>query len=171
VAAYSLGDILAANADLQPIGPKILSARSCNRAASWRYDLEQWHQYRLAMAKSEAELASIEAEYQQRAATGPDFAGYHAKSDFSEPHVHDLDKDGKREILTAFDQVRGWLWRNCRKPHGQAVSRVYREVLQVLLSFATKYGQVYPSQATIAKLAAASAPWSMPCSGSGYGGF
>ena len=35
------------------------------------------------------------------------------------------------------------LYRNQRKPHGQAVSRVYREVLSVLLSFAVKYGQAY----------------------------
>ena len=108
---------------------KIRSARSRNRAAAWRYDLEQWRQYRLAMARTDGERAAIEAEYQQRAAAGPDFTGYHAKSDFSEPHVHDLDKGGKQAILTAFDQVRGWLWRNTRKPHGQAVSRVYREVL------------------------------------------
>jgi hypothetical protein len=44
------------------------------------------------------------------------------------------------------------LWRN-RKSHGQSVSRVYREVLSVLLSFAVKYGRAYPSHATIAKLA------------------
>jgi hypothetical protein len=49
--------------------------------------------------------------------------------------------------------VRGWLWRNCHKAHGQSVSRVYREVLSVLLSFAVKYGKAYPSHATIAKLA------------------
>jgi hypothetical protein len=46
--------------------------------------------------------------------------------------------------LRAFDQVRAWLYRNQRKPHGQAVSRVYREVLSVLLSFAVKYDQAYP---------------------------
>jgi hypothetical protein len=70
--------------------------------------------------------------------------------------VHQLDKGSKQAILTAFDQVRAWIWRNCRKPHGQAVSRTYREVLSVLLSFAVKYGQAYPSQATIAKLACCS---------------
>jgi Helix-turn-helix domain len=153
----SLGDILAANADLQPKPQhNIRSARSRNRAAAWRYDLEQWRQYRLTMVKSDRERGEIEGEYRARSATGPDFAGYHAKSDFSEPHVHDLDKGGKQAILTAFDQVRAWLWRNTRKPHGQAVSRVYREVLSVLLSFAVKYRQAYPSQATIAKLACCS---------------
>jgi hypothetical protein len=156
MAAYSLGDILANTAQLQPIGSKIRSARSRNRAAAWRYDLEQWREYRLAMAKSAPERQAIEAEYSQRAAAGPDFTGYHAKSDFSEPHVHELDKDGKQAILTAFDTVRSWLWRNCRKARGQAVSRTYREVLAVVLSFAVKYGQAYPCQATIAKLACCS---------------
>ena len=108
---------------------KIRSARSRNRAAAWRYDLEQWRQYRLAMARTDAERADTEREYEQRSAAGPDFTGYHAKSDFSEPHVHNLDSGGRQAILTAFDQVRAWLWRNARKPHGQAVSRVYREVL------------------------------------------
>jgi hypothetical protein len=60
-----------------------------------------------------------------RAAAGPDFAGYHAKSDFSEPHVHGLDKGGST-ILTAFDEMRASIWRNGRKPHGQAVSRTWR---------------------------------------------
>ena len=153
----SLGDILAANTDLQPKPQyKIRSARSRNRAAAWRYDLEQWRQYRLAMTKDDRERAAIEADYASRSAAGPDFAGYHAKSDFSEPHLHDLDKGSKQAILTAFDQVRAWLWRNSRKPHGQAVSRVYREVLSVLLSFAVKYRQAYPSHATIAKLACCS---------------
>jgi hypothetical protein len=157
MAAYSIGDILANTAQLQPKQHrKIRSARSRNRAAAWRYDLEQWHQYRRAMAKSDPERQGIDAEYDQRAAAGPDFAGYHAKSDFSEPHVHDLDKGGKQAILAAFDTVRSWLWRNCRKARGQAVSRTYREVLAVVLSFAVKYGQAYPCQATIAKLACCS---------------
>jgi len=45
---------------------------------------------------------------------------------------------------------------NARKQHGQAVSRTYREVLSVVLSFAVKYGKAYPTQATIAKLACCS---------------
>ena len=36
------------------------------------------------------------------------------------------------------------------------MSRAYREVLSVLLSFAVKFGQAYPSHATIAKLACCS---------------
>jgi helix-turn-helix protein len=153
----SLGDILAGNADMQPKpGSLVRSARSRNRAAAWSYDLEQWRAYRLAMATADAQRSAIEREYEELAAAGPDFTSYHVGSDFSEPHAHDLDKGGKQAVLTAFDQVRGWLYRNTRKPHGQAVSRVYREVLSVLLSFAIKYGKVFPSQATIAKLACCS---------------
>jgi hypothetical protein len=137
-------------------GPTIKSARSQNRAAAWRYDLAQWREYRLAMARTDVEREAIEQEYAQRAAAGPDFCSYHAHSDYREPHVHELDAAGKREILTAFDQVRAWLWRNARKPRGQAVSRAYRQVLSVLLSFAIKYGTVFPSHATIAKLACCS---------------
>ena len=36
------------------------------------------------------------------------------------------------------------------------MSRAYREILSVLLSFAVKYGQAYPSHTTIAKLACCS---------------
>ena len=155
--ARSLGDILAENADLQPKQFKVRSARSRNRAAAWRYDLEQWRQYRLAMAHTDAERADTEREYEQRSEAGPDFTGYHARSDYSEPHRHSIDGDGRRAILVAFDQTRAWLWRNARKPHGQAVSRAYREVLSALLAFAVKHGKVYPSHATIARMACCSA--------------
>jgi len=154
----SLGDILDSTAQLQPKAPgrKIKSARSQNRAAAHAYDLAQWREYRLTMARCDIECEAIETEYAKRLQAGPDFCHYRTGSDFSEPHVHDLDKGGKQAVLTAFDQVRAWLYRNQRKPHGQAVSRAYREVLSVLLSFAVKYGQCYPSIATIAKLACCS---------------
>jgi len=108
------------------------------------------------MARDDRERSAIETEYTARVEAGPDFTAYHAHSNFAAPHRHDIDRDGKAKILTAFDQVRGWLWRNCRQPHGQAVSRVYREVLAVLLSFAVKFGRAYPSHKTIAKLACCS---------------
>jgi hypothetical protein len=155
----SLGDILAVTAQLQPkqrSGPEIKSARSQNRAAAHAYDLAQWREYRLAMARCDIEREATEREYAKRLQLGPDFAHYRVGSDFSEPHQHDLDKGGKQAILTAFDQVRAWLYRNNRKPHGQAVSRAYREVLAVLLSFAVKYGRCYPSVATIANLSCCS---------------
>lgn len=163
MATYSLAQILGATEQLQPshrrsagAGPQIKSARSQNRATAHAYDLAQWREYRLAMARSDIERNAVEAEYAKRLQLGPDFAHYRVGSDFSEPHQHDLDKGGKQAILTAFDQVRSWLYRNSRKPHGQAISRAYREVLSVLLSFAVKYGRCYPSVATIAKLACCS---------------
>jgi Helix-turn-helix domain len=162
--APSLGDILVSTEQLQHgqrdaakrSGPKVKSARSHNRAAAHAYDLAQWREYRLAMATCDIDREAIEAEYAKRLQAGPDFCHYRVGSDFSEPHRHDLDKAGKQAVLTAFDQVRAWLYRNQRKPHGQAVSRAYREVLSVLLSVAVKYGQCYPSKATIAKLACCS---------------
>ena len=161
MAAYSLADILGRTADLQPTSAvrartRVRSARSQNRAAAHAYDIAQWRAYRLAKAHSDAERAAVDAEYGERLQAGPDFCHYHAGSSYAEPHVHNLTRDDKAKILVAFDQVRSWLWRNCRQPRGQAVSRVYREVLAVLLSFAVKYGKAYPSIATIAKLACCS---------------
>lgn len=156
MAALSLGDILASTADLQPKPGRLRSARSQNRAAAWAYDLAQWREYRLAMAKSPAERAQAEQDYADRLEEGPDFAGYHVRSDFSEPHRHQIDSAGRQAILQAFDRVREWQWRNLRKPRGQAVSKAYREVLAVLTGFAMKFGQAFPCQATIARMACCS---------------
>jgi hypothetical protein len=41
---------------------EVRSARSQNLGAAWPYDLAQWRQYRLAMAKTD-ERQAIEAEY------------------------------------------------------------------------------------------------------------
>jgi hypothetical protein len=42
---------------------EVRSARSQNLGAAWPYDLAQWRQYRLAMAKTDEERQAIEAEY------------------------------------------------------------------------------------------------------------
>jgi hypothetical protein len=157
MAAHSLADIFAGAEQIRNLpAAKVKSARSQNRAAAYAYDLAQWRTYKLAMAPDEAERNIIEQAYRRRLEEGPDFAHYHVGSDFSEPPIHQLTPEDKRTMLNAFDQVRAWLWRNARKPRGQAVSRAYREVLSVLLSFALKYGRVYPSLATIARLACCS---------------
>ena len=161
MAAYSLAELLGSTSHLQPTPrqqgrERVASARSRNRAAAWAYDLAQWREYRLAMARDAGEREAIEIEYAARLEAGPDFCHYHSSSTYDPAPVNCIDRQGKREILTAFDQVRAWLWRNARKARGQAVSRIYREVLQVLLSFAVKYGAVFPSIATIAKLACCS---------------
>jgi hypothetical protein len=157
MALYSLAYLLGSTQQLQPKRPSgVRSARSQNRGAAWAYDLAQWREYRLAMARTAAERESIEVEYASRLEAGPDFCGYRTGSGFNEPHAHVLDKAGRQAILTAFDQVRAWLYRNNRKPRGQAVSRVYREVLSVLLSFALKFGRAFPARSTIARLACCS---------------
>lgn len=156
---YSLAQILGSTEQLQPknpAGPKIRSARSRNRAAAHEYDLAQWKAYRLAMAATDAQRAGIEAEYSGRLQAGPDFVRYHKGSSYAEPHAHSMTREDRTKILVAFDQVRSWLWRNTRKARGQAVSRGYREVLAVLLSFAVKHRKVYPTLATIARMACCS---------------
>jgi hypothetical protein len=155
IMAYSLADILGNTALLQPTPrqqgrERVASARSRNRGAAWAYDLAQWRQYRLSLARSEAEHASIEAEYEERVAAGPDFCTYREGSDFTEPHRHQLSAADKWATLHAFDSVRDWLYRNARKAHGQGVSLVYRKVLEFLLSLGVKHGTVYPALATIA---------------------
>lgn len=157
MAALSLGDVLASTAQLQPKqAPKtVRSARSQNRASAWSYDLAKWREYRLAMARSSLEREGIEREYSKRLGDGPDFTHHHG-GDFVEPHLHCIDAKGKAEILAAYDAVRRWQWRNARKPHGQAVSRAYREVLSALLSLAVRHGRVFPSYEKLAQMACCS---------------
>jgi hypothetical protein len=152
---YSLADLLGATQQLQPKSiyrSKVRSARSQNRAAAHAYDLVQWREYRVAMARSDEERDAIEAEYAERLEAGPSFVSYHAGSDFSEPHRHELNKEGMRKMLAAFDAVQAWQWERQRKHRGQAVSLRYKAVLKVLLSFAVRYGQVFPKLETIARM-------------------
>jgi Helix-turn-helix domain len=92
-------------------------------------------------------------------ADGLRYEAYHG-GDESEPDCHDISEADKQRVLRAFDRLRYWLWRNTRRKRGQAVSRVYREVLSSLLSLAIKYrdkgGGVYPTQQRIAQMACCS---------------
>ena len=117
-----------------PTGSKVRSARSQNRAAAHAYDLAQWREYRLAMARSDDERDAVETEYAERLEAGPTSATTASAAISASRTSTSSTRAASSEILTAFDQVRSWLYRNQRKPHGQAVSRVYREVLSVLLS-------------------------------------
>jgi hypothetical protein len=152
--AYSLGDILASNAQPQPKPktPSICSARSRNRAAAWSYDLEKWRQYHLAMATTDARRADVEAEYERHRAAGPDFTGYHARSTYDPPPLCRITREDRVKILAAFDAIRNRLYEG-RAPRGQAVSKNYKEVLSILLSFAVKFGKVFPSLDTLARMA------------------
>ena len=78
--------------NLNPSSDPPASQSSCRLALRSR----QWRQYRLAMAMTTSSARRSRPSTRQRAAAGPDFTGYHVKCDFSEPHVHDLDKGGKQ---------------------------------------------------------------------------
>jgi Helix-turn-helix domain len=131
----------------------IRSARSRNRAAAWQYDLARWRSFHHSRLTSQDDLAKVDAEYQQLLEQGPDFIGYHRESEFREPPKLSITREDRIRILTMFDGIRAGLYKHCRSERGQAVSRNYRDVLGVLLSFAVKRGRVFPSLDTIARLA------------------
>lgn len=158
--AYSLATILAGNPPAQaPIqrharsatGASVRSARSRNRAAAWQFDLAQWRAYRLSMARSDQDRAGIEADYAERSAAGPDFVSHRGGS-FVEPHLHKITREDRARLLRAFDEVRAWSWRN-KRAHGQAVSKLYKDILAALCGFALKFGRVFPTLDTIAAMA------------------
>lgn len=141
-------------ASLQPETPQhsaVRSARSRNRAATWAHHLAQWREYQTLIHPSRR--AEIEADYERLATAGPDFTRYHGGSAFTEAPLHSICRDDRIRMLQAFDSVRSGLYHHGRKKQGQAVSRTYRDVLGVLLSFAVKHGRVYPSLATVARAA------------------
>ena len=70
-----------------------------------------------------------------------------------EPPAHSLTREDRIRILASFDGIRAGLYKHCRVERGQAVSKNYREVLGVLLSFAVKRRRVFPSLETIARMA------------------
>jgi Helix-turn-helix domain len=119
----------------------------------WSYDVGQWYALQLTRATTPERIATIDAEYGKLRSEGPDFVGYHSESDFREPPPHTLTREDRIRILTMFDGIRANLYKHCRSERGQAVSRNYREVLGVLLSFAVKRGRVFPSLETIARMA------------------
>jgi hypothetical protein len=97
--------------------------------------------------------AALDAEHERLRTQGPDFTGYHTGSDFREPPAHSLTREDRIKILATFDGIRAGLYKHCRQERGQAVSKNYREVLGVLLSFAVKHRRVFPSLETIARMA------------------
>jgi hypothetical protein len=158
---------------------KVRSARSRNRAEAWAYDLARQRDYALAMTKSEAARAEVDAAYEADRAAGPDFTRYHAGSGFRDllPE-HQLDRSDRHRILVAFDVIRTGMFRHCRVPRRRtaakdagrapvlvggkvieqaaAPSRNYRAVLDVLLRYAVRFGRVYPKLETIAREACVS---------------
>ena len=150
--ALPLGQFL--SPPLQPEAarrPTVRSARSRNRAAAWSYDLAQWREYQTLSHPTRG--PEIEAEYARLEAAGPDFTRYHSGSAFAEAPLHSISREDRVRMLQAFDTVRAGLYRHGRKKQGQAVSRTYRDVLGIILSFAVKHGRAYPSLTTIARAA------------------
>lgn len=159
MAALSLADVLLSTAQLQPTQSTqqhVRSARSSNRAAAWRRDLALWREFQLGRARSDAERREIEREYEVRLGQGPDFTLHQGGSTFDEAPLQTIDAEGRRAILRAYDEIRRWSWKNARKPHGQAVSRAYREVLSALLALAVRHGRTFPSYERLAEMACCS---------------
>ena len=102
--------------------PAIKSARSRNRAAAWSYDLSKWYNYALNRAKTSAQIAALDTEYERLRAQGPDFTGYHTGSEFREPPAHSITREDRIKILVQFDGIRAGLYKHCRSERGQAVS-------------------------------------------------
>ena len=143
----SLGDMLAKNADLQPKpAPRSAPPAAATAAPPGATTSSSGASTASPWPRTDARASRrSKREYQQRAAAGPDFTGYHAKSDFSEPHVHDLDKrrqasdpDGLRPGPRVVVAERPEAARPGREP------RLPRGAFSVLLSFAVKYRQAYP---------------------------
>ena len=137
------------NQPLQPKTASVRSARSRNRAAAWSYDLAQWREYQALSHPSRSE--EVEREYARLAEAGPDFTRYHSGSAFAEAPLHTITREDRAKMLAAFDHIRAGLYHHGRRKQGQAVSRLYRDVLGVLLAFAVKHGRCYPSLTTIAR--------------------
>jgi hypothetical protein len=65
-----------------PSPAPVKSARSRNRAAWWRQDLDHTAVYLMGQARTEDERAFVEQFYEQAVEEGPDFINYRSKSAF-----------------------------------------------------------------------------------------
>jgi hypothetical protein len=65
-----------------PSPAPVKSARSANRAAWWRQDLDRTAAYLMGQARTEDERAFVEKLYEQAVEEGPDFINYRSKSAF-----------------------------------------------------------------------------------------
>jgi len=133
--------------------PKTRSAHNQRPRDDWSRNLTRLHGELLTAARTDAERAELDAEFERLREAGPDFERHHCRSDFGRPPDHKIDRNLRVKILVAYGVLVRGLRDHCRKPKGQGVSKNVREVLAILLSFAVKYGQVYPSLDTIARLA------------------
>jgi hypothetical protein len=83
----------------------VKSARSRNRAAWWRQDLERTAAYLMGQARTEDERAFVEKLYEQAVEEGPDFINYRSKSAFEAAPRLGIDRNAYARILSALDMI------------------------------------------------------------------
>ena len=128
-----------------PCPPPVKSARSHNRAVSWRHDLAQAASYLMGQARSEDERAFIEKLYEDALEEGPDFTHYRSKSDYRAAPKVGIDRNA--------DMIERGTYRHCREKGKQGIPRTVARVLKALLNLAIKYREVRPSLDGIKTLA------------------
>jgi RNA polymerase-binding transcription factor DksA len=131
----------------------VKSARSRNRAAWWRQDLERTAAYLMGQARTGEERAFVEELYEQAVEHGPDFTHYRSKSAFMNAPKLGLDRNAYARILNALDMIERGTYRHCRDKGKQGIPRTVARVLKCLLNLALQYGEVRPSLDGIARLA------------------
>jgi hypothetical protein len=136
-----------------PCPSPVKSARSRNRAAWWRQDLDRTAVYLMGQARTEDERAFVEQLYDEALKEGPDFINYRAKSAFEAAPRLGIDRNAYARILNALDMIERGTYRNCREKYKQGIPRTVAKVLKSLLNLALHYGEVRPSYEGIARLA------------------
>jgi hypothetical protein len=136
-----------------PCPAPIKSARSRNRAAWWRSDLERTASYLMGQARNEDERAFVEKLYEEALEEGPDFTHYRTKSAFEAAPRLGIDRNAYARILNALDMIERGTYRHCREKNKQGIPRTLARVLKCLLNLALQYGEVRPSYDGIARLA------------------
>ena len=136
-----------------PSPAPVKSARSRNRAAWWRQDLDRTAVYLMGQARTEDERAFVEQLYEQAIEEGPDFINYRSKSAFEAAPRLGIDRNAYARILNALDMIERGTYRNCRDKGKQGIPRTVARVLKCLLNLALHYGEVRPSLDGIKRLA------------------
>src|ERR1700731_5392440 len=136
-----------------PSPAPVKPARSRNRAAWWRQDLDRTAVYLMGQARTEDEHAFVAQLYEQAVEEGPDFTNYRSKSAFEAAPRLGIDRNAYARILNALDMIERGTYRHCRDKGKQGIPRTVARVLKALLNLALHYGEVRPSLDGIKRLA------------------
>jgi hypothetical protein len=136
-----------------PPAPRVKSARSTNRAASWQQDLSRTASYLMGQARTDEERAFVERLYDEALTEGPDFINYRSKSAFMAAPKLGIDRNAYARILNALDMIERGTYRTCRETGKQGIPRTVAKVLKALLNLALQYGEVRPSLEGLKRLA------------------